>query len=196
MRKKKGICLMLAVVMAISTGFTALAADTKIDTVKLTFSYDKAPASGDDIGNLKVKADSREFYVESAEYTNSDDQDTWTVGDVPEVKIELSAKDGYRFSYTSKSHFKFTGCNAEFKKAKIYDSGAYIEAVSYTHLMCISDSSWIPIMRRNHGIWRPAAAAPTWSAISFLRKQWLRPVQEQEGVRPGPTGWWRLRNPM
>ena len=35
MRKKKGICLMLAVVMAISTGFTALAADTKIDTVKL-----------------------------------------------------------------------------------------------------------------------------------------------------------------
>ena len=44
MRKKKGICLMLAVVMAISTGFTALAADTKIDTVKLTFSYDKAPA--------------------------------------------------------------------------------------------------------------------------------------------------------
>ena len=36
MRKKKGICLMLAVVMAISTGFTALAADTKIDTVKLT----------------------------------------------------------------------------------------------------------------------------------------------------------------
>ena len=42
MRKKKGICLMLAVVMAISTGFTALAADTKIDTVKLTFSYDKA----------------------------------------------------------------------------------------------------------------------------------------------------------
>lgn len=56
--------------------------------------------------------------------------------------------------------------------------------------------SWIPIMRWNHGIWRTAAAAPTWSAISFLRKQWLRPVQEQEGVRPGPTGWWRLRNPM
>lgn len=89
MRKKKGICLLLAVVMAISTGFTALAADTKIDTVKLTFSYDKAPASGDNIGNIKVKADSSEFYVESAEYTNSDDQDTWTVGDVPEVKIEL-----------------------------------------------------------------------------------------------------------
>lgn len=54
---------MLAVVMAISTGFTALAADTKIDTVKLTFSYDKAPASGDDIGNIKVKADSSELIM-------------------------------------------------------------------------------------------------------------------------------------
>ena len=49
--------------------------------LKLTFSYDKAPASGDNIGNIKVKADSSEFYVESAEYTNSDDQDTWTVGE-------------------------------------------------------------------------------------------------------------------
>ena len=127
MRKQKGLCLILAAVMAISTGFTSWAADTKIDKVKLTFSYDKAPASGDDIGDITVKAGSSEFYLESAEYTNSEDQDTWTVGDVPEVKIELSAKDGYRFSYTSKSHFQLSGCNAEFKKAKIYDSGDYIE---------------------------------------------------------------------
>ena len=127
MRKQKGLCLVLAAVMAISTGITSWAADTKIDKVKLTFSYDKAPASGDDIGDITVKAGSSEFYVESAEYTNSEDQDTWTVGDVPEVKIELSAKDGYRFSYTSKSHFQLSGCNAEFKKAKIYDSGDYIE---------------------------------------------------------------------
>ena len=109
MRKQKGLCLILAAVMAISTGFTSWAADTKIDKVKLTFSYDKAPASGDDIGDITVKAGSSEFYVESAEYTNSEDQDTWTVGDVPEVKIELSAKDGYRFSYTSKSHFSAFG---------------------------------------------------------------------------------------
>lgn len=127
MRKQKGLCLLLAAVMALSTGFTAWAADTKIDTVKLTFSYDKAPASGDDIGDITVRAGDSEYEVESAEYTNLEDQDTWTVGDVPEVKIELSAKDGYRFSYTSKSHFKLSGCNAEFKRAKVYDSGSYIE---------------------------------------------------------------------
>ena len=41
--------------------------------------------------------------------------------------MELSAKDGYKFSYTSKSHFSLSGCNADFKKAKIYDDGQYIE---------------------------------------------------------------------
>ena len=108
----------------------AFAADTKIDTVKLTFSYDTAPASGDSIGSIHVSGDTSSYYVESAEYTNADDQDTWTVGDIPEVKVELYAKDGYRFSYTSKSHFKLSGCNAEFKKAKIYDSGDYIEVTA------------------------------------------------------------------
>ncbi len=34
--------------------------------------------------------------MDSAEYTNIEDQDTWTVGDIPEVKVELSAKDGYK----------------------------------------------------------------------------------------------------
>lgn len=127
MRRNKGLCLLLASVIALSTAFTSLAADKKIDSVKLTFSYGQAPASGDDIGDITVKAGSSGFEVESAEYTNAEDQDTWTVGDVPEVKVELSAKDGYYFSYTSKSHFSLSGGNAEFKRAKIYDSGAYIE---------------------------------------------------------------------
>lgn len=127
MLKRKGLCLVLAAVTAISISFIAMAADTKIDKVNLTFSYDTAPATGDAIGDIMVKADSGEFYVESAEYTNSEDQDTWTVGDVPQVKVELSAKDGYRFSYTSKSHFNLTGCNAEYKKVRIYDSGSSIE---------------------------------------------------------------------
>ena len=65
--------------------------------------------------------------MDSVEYTNLEDKDVWTVGDVPEVKVELSASEGYRFSYTSKSHFKISGCDAEFKKAKIYDDGDYME---------------------------------------------------------------------
>lgn len=127
MRRKRGLCLLLAASMALSSSFTALAADKKIDTVKLSFSYSKAPESGDEIGDITVKAGSSGFEVDSAEYTNIEDQDTWTVGDIPEVKVELSAKDGYKFSYTSKSHFSLSGCNADFKKAKIYDDGQYIE---------------------------------------------------------------------
>lgn len=127
MKKTKGLCLILAAVMTLGTGFTTFAADTKINTVKLSFSYSKAPATGDDIGDISVSAGSSGFTVESAEYTNQDNQETWTVGDVPEVKVELSAEDGYRFSYTSKSHFTLSGCNAEFKRAKITDDGNYIE---------------------------------------------------------------------
>lgn len=127
MRAKRFISLAMAIVFAASTAFSAFAADTKINTVRLTFSYGKAPASGDDIGDISVSSSGTGYSVESAEYTNADDKDTWTVGDVPEVKIELTADDGYRFSYTSKSHFSLTGCSAEFKRAKIYDDGAYIE---------------------------------------------------------------------
>lgn len=127
MKAKKAMSFVLAAVLAMGMTFPALASDEKIDTVRLEFSYSKAPESGDEIGDITVIGDSSEFYVESAEYTNIEDQDVWTVGDVPEVKIELSAREGYRFSYTSKSHFKLSGCDADFKKAKIYDSGDYIE---------------------------------------------------------------------
>lgn len=127
MKAKRGISLILAAVLAMGTTFTAWASDEKIDTVRLEFSYSREPESGEDIGDISVRAASDGFYVESAEYTNAEDKDTWTVGDVPEVKIELSAKDGYRFSYTSKSHFKLSGCNADFKKAKIYDDGDFME---------------------------------------------------------------------
>ena len=130
MKMKKAWCIALAAAMTFMSVMPAFAADIKIDTVKLTFSYDTAPASGDSIGSIHVSGDTSSYYVESAEYTNADDQDTWTVGDIPEVKVELYAKDGYRFSYTSKSHFKLSGCNAEFKKAKIYDSGDYIEVTA------------------------------------------------------------------
>ena len=77
MRRKRGLCLLLAASMALGSSFTALAADKKIDTVKLSFSYSKAPESGDEIGDITVKAGSSGFEVDSAEYTNIEDQDTW-----------------------------------------------------------------------------------------------------------------------
>lgn len=127
MKIRRWLCLTAAAIMAFGASFPAFAADKKIDTVKLKFSYDKEPESGDDIGTITVNSSGEGYSVEAAEYTNGDDQDVWTVGDIPKVKVELSAEDGYRFSYTSKSHFSLSGCNAEFKKASISDGGNYIE---------------------------------------------------------------------
>ena len=74
-----------------------------------------------------MTAESAGYTVENAEYTNAEEKDVWTVGDVPEVKVELYAEDGYRFSYTSSSHFSVSGGGADFKRARIYDDGDYIE---------------------------------------------------------------------
>ena len=45
MKMKKAWCIALAAAMTFMSVMPAFAADTKIDTVKLTFSYDTAPAS-------------------------------------------------------------------------------------------------------------------------------------------------------
>ena len=127
--KKGWACLVLAAVMTVGMGMTAFAADTKIDKVTVSFSYDEEPKSGDSVGNVSAKTSSGEFYIDNAEYTN--DVDTWSVGDRPIVRVDLSAKDGHKFSYTSKSHFSLSGCSAEFKKAKIFDDGQTMELEVY-----------------------------------------------------------------
>ncbi len=126
MKQKRRSCLIfaLAAAMVMGTAFTAQAADTKIDKVKLVVTYDREPKSGDDIGNVTVKTDSSQFRVDYAEYTN--ESDTWSVGDEPTIKVELTSRDGYRFAYTSKSHFDVSGNGAKFDKARIYDDN-YME---------------------------------------------------------------------
>lgn len=126
MQKRKSFLIFaLAASMVMGSALTAQAADTKIDKVKLTVSYDREPKSGDDIGNVTVKTDSSEFRVDYAEYTNS--TDTWKVGDEPEIRVELSARDGYRFAYESKSHFTISGSGASFKNADIGSDKYYME---------------------------------------------------------------------
>ena len=96
-------CLILPFILTGLAGPSALAATAKIDTVKLTFSYDEAPKAGEAPGTVTAKSTSREYTVESAEYIN--DVEQWSLGDKPKVEVILKAADGYRFSYTSSSHF-------------------------------------------------------------------------------------------
>lgn len=46
MRRKRGLCLLLAASMALGSSFTALAADKKIDTVKLSFPIQRRRRAG------------------------------------------------------------------------------------------------------------------------------------------------------
>lgn len=127
-RTKKLWLFLMAAVLAIGSTGAAWADDKeKITDVTLKFSGTE-PESGEEIGDIHVEADGSQFRVEYAEYTNSSDY--WVVGDEPEVLVELSARDGYKFSYTSKSHFHLSGMNVSFEKAKIYDDGAYIEVTA------------------------------------------------------------------
>ena len=114
-------CLFLSLGFSGLTGTTAFAAAERIDNARITFSYDQAPKAGEAPGTVAAATTSKEFTVESAEYAN--DTDRWTLGDRPEVTVILNAADGYRFYYTSSSHFKLSGCGAEFRKAKVLDGG-------------------------------------------------------------------------
>lgn len=125
---KKWYCWMLALVMVLGMAITVQAAE-KIDKVTVTFSYVGEPKSGESVGKVEAKAESNQYYVSYAEYMN--ENEVWAVGDRPMVKVELYAKDGYRFSYTSKSHFSVSGCSAVFNKAKIYDDGTTMELQVY-----------------------------------------------------------------
>lgn len=126
---KRLTCILLAATLTIAAGFTTLAAETRIDKMKITFSYDAEPKSGETIGTINAKTDSNEFFIDSAEYMN--ETETWTVGDRPQVLVTMTAKDGYKFSSKSKSHFSLSGCNATYKTARTYDDGMTMELEVY-----------------------------------------------------------------
>ena len=146
--KRLGLCLVLAAALTVCTGMAPLAAETKIENVKLEFSYGSGgePENGHEIGGINVTAPGDSPYiVEYAEYIN--DADVWVVGDRPIVRVELSAKDGYRFSYTSKSRFSLSGCGATYKRADAYDDGMQLELDVYLQriggtLDGVSNPSW------------------------------------------------------
>ena len=115
-------CLFLSLSCSVLGVTTAFAAAEKIDNARITFSYDQAPKAGEAPGTVTAKTTSKQFTVESAEYTN--DVDQWRLGDRPEVTVTLSAADGYRFYYTSSSHYKLSGSGVEFRRAKVLDGGS------------------------------------------------------------------------
>lgn len=114
---KKGMAvLMAACMMGAAFAGTALAAEdrTKITSVRLN--VESSISVGDDSGSVSVTAEGDASYsVDDVEITNDDGE--WLDGDIPKVKITLSAKSGYYFSSKSSSVFRFTGDDADFVSA-------------------------------------------------------------------------------
>lgn len=129
--RKTMAVLVAACMVGASFAGTALAAEdrTKITSVRLNI--DSSISVGDDSGDVSVTlAESNVHYrVDDVEITNDDGE--WVDGDIPRVKITLSAESGYYFSSKSSSVFRFTGDDADFVSAS-YVSNSDKEEVEVT----------------------------------------------------------------
>lgn len=161
---KKPLCFVLAAIMTLAMGMTSQAADTKITSMKITFSYESGsePKSGDSIGGITAKTDSSQFDIDSVYYVNNNE--TWIVGDRPVVRVDLTARDGYRFSSTSSSKFSLSGCSATYKSAKAYDDGSTLELEVYLKriggkLSDVDNLEW----SGNIAVWDPMDGAKSYN---------------------------------
>lgn len=121
-KHKNYLLLVLTVCLSLWT-FASIswAADTKIEKVSIDITSVGDLTSGSSIGEVTADTKSKHFTIDDAYFTTSNE--VWQSGETPEVCIELFAAKGYRFSYTTKSHFTLSGHGATFKKAKVIDGG-------------------------------------------------------------------------
>lgn len=123
--------LLKAVILCfLMSAFTVSAlADTRIDTVSVTVTDAGTLEAGESIGDVTVTSSGEGYYVENAYFLN--DHDIWQKNERPRIRIELYADEGYRFSYTSESHFSLSGFGATYSDANIMDDGSYMELDIY-----------------------------------------------------------------
>jgi len=96
MKIKRITALLLTTVMLVSLSIPAFAAE-KITSVTLTITYDTLYA-GDDDSNIRVDiADDQKYSFSYMEPKNMG-SNGWQEGDIPRIKIELSADNGYIFA--------------------------------------------------------------------------------------------------
>lgn len=122
--------LRMIIFCSLLSAFTITAmADTRINTVSITVTGAGTLKAGEPIGDVTVTSSGEGYYVDNAYFLN--DHDIWQRNERPKIRVELYADDGYRFSYTSKSHFSLSGYGAEYADANIMDSSSYMELDIY-----------------------------------------------------------------
>ena len=122
--------LRMIIFCSLLSAFTITAmADTRINTLSITVTGAGTLKAGEPIGDVTVTSSGEGYYVDNAYFLN--DHDIWQRNERPKIRVELYADDGYRFSYTSKSHFSLSGYGAEYADANIMDSSSYMELDIY-----------------------------------------------------------------
>lgn len=112
----------LAACLAAGSFISAYAQEKSITSVSLSFSWDKSPRGGDIVGNIYASSSSSQYKVEGTVYVKDDD--TWIFGERPEAEVELSARDGYRFSDIKRNNFTLSGLGVQYKESHIESDGS------------------------------------------------------------------------
>lgn len=165
---KKRVGLLLTFFMVLGMAGTASAV-TKITDIPVKISYDSEPASGETIGSVSATTTSNLFTIDAAEYLTN--QDTWMLGDRPIVQVEMTARDGYKFSSTSKGTFDISGSGATYKRAKAYDDGATLVLEVYLKTISGKLSEVLnPEWSGTTAVWEPMDGAKSYE-IKLLRDE-------------------------
>lgn len=163
--KKRAVGLLLALSMVLGMSMNAAAAETKIEKVKIEFSWGDVPKAGDRPGSISASAGGDEYSVGDVYYTNDVD-DYWTLGTTPEVVAMIHAKNGYKFSSTSKTYFSITGDNAKYKRARLSDGNTTLElTVTFPQL-----TGRLPQVENNY--WEDTVAV--WDELDGARSYEIR----------------------
>ena len=123
MKFKRILIPVLAALTALSLSVPAYAADEKISTVKLKVEIGDEPEAGDDIDDptvtISTGSDKCEIGEQPEYYDTNDDE--WERGEVPVIRLELDAKDGWKF--TSSTKVSVSGFHSELKSKSVKDRG-------------------------------------------------------------------------
>lgn len=125
---KKIITGILAAALALSVAVPSFAAKkqelrTPITSIAIDVKSNVEAETDYDEATVMVTSGSDQFTVGAYQWVTT--QDYWKIGDVPKVKVELHARNGYYFKVTGASKYQITG--AEYSSAKKKNNNETIE---------------------------------------------------------------------
>lgn len=167
--RKRKIVFIAAVGLLLLTTVMPVYAESrkKITSVRITVEANIKPGTmvGDEEIEIKIPSDAK-YECSSYDFTN--DVHEWGPTDIPQLNIELTAKEDYYFSLKKASEVSLKG--AEYKKATKENQGETLNVlVTLTSLEeSVSDMGEVELTRNGYVIWDPVVGAGSYE-LRFYR---------------------------